>query len=82
MVEIYNETIQDLLTDSVHTLDIRTHGKKIILPNLTEMFVESLADIQKIMKLGEKNRSVAETKMNSTRFVYLFLSVFSYSSSL
>ena len=67
MVEIYNETIQDLLTSDVKQLDIRTQGNKIHLPGLSEMFVESLEDIEQIISLGEKNRTVASTKMNSQR---------------
>ena len=68
MVEIYNETIVDLLRSDTRTLDIRTKGNKIILPGVTEMEVEDLKDISKIIKLGEKNRTTAATKMNSTRY--------------
>ena len=67
MIEIYNEMIQDLLTANGAQLDLRTQGNKIHLPGLTEMFVENEADIQHIMKLGDENRTIASTKMNSTR---------------
>ena len=67
MVEIYNECIRDLLSSDVKTLDIRAKGNKINLPGMMEMDVESLKDIEKIIKLGEKNRSTAATKMNSQR---------------
>lgn len=67
MVEIYNETIVDLLVDDVKQLEIRTLGKKIVLPGISNMFVENVRDIKHIMELGDKNRSVASTKMNSVR---------------
>ena len=68
MVEIYNETIQDLLTKSVNQVDIRSQGNKIVLPGITEMPVESEDDISNIMDLGQQNRTTAATKMNSTRW--------------
>ncbi len=43
-------------------------GKKLHIPGLTEMFVESEADIEEIMDTGNQNRHVASTKMNSTRY--------------
>jgi kinesin family protein C2/C3 len=67
MVEIYNETIVDLLRTDTRVLEIRSKGNKIILPGIVEMDVESLKDITKILKLGEKNRTTAATKMNSHR---------------
>ena len=44
-------------------------GKKLYLPGITEMFVETMDDVQTIMNVGDKNRSTAATKMNSTRLV-------------
>jgi len=67
MVEIYNESIHDLLSSKLMSLDIRAQGTKIVLPGMTEMPVETASDIDEIIKLGEKNRSVASTKMNSQR---------------
>ncbi len=69
MVEIYNETIQDLLSSDCSILEIRTQGNKIHLPGLCEMFVESQDDIDDIVRVGQKNRRVAATKMNSQRYV-------------
>ena len=66
MVEIYNETIQDLLTSDAKTLDLKAQGNKIVLPGLTEMIVDGADDIDSVFALGEKNRTVAATKMNST----------------
>jgi len=67
MVEIYNEAVHDLLSASVNGLDIRAQGNKIVLPGMIEMPVRSIKDIDEIMKLGQKNRAVASTKMNSQR---------------
>ena len=66
MVEIYNETIQDLLTSDAKVLDLKAQGNKIVLPGLTEMVVENSSDIDNVFALGDKNRHVASTKMNST----------------
>ena len=75
MVEIYNESVQDLLSKDVKVLDVRSQGNKVNLPGMTEMSVENVNDITEIMELGNKNRTVASTKMNSTR--YLCTSLFS-----
>jgi len=67
MVEIYNESIHDLLSSKLTSLEIRAQGTKITLPGMTELSVESVQDIGEIIKLGDKNRHVASTKMNSQR---------------
>ena len=67
MVEIYNESIQDLLSDGVKSVDIRSGGNKIELPGLTAKEVKTEADIISIMDTGAANRKVASTKMNSQR---------------
>lgn len=67
MIEIYNESIQDLLSKDVKTLDLKAQGNKIELPGIILMDVKSIDDIKDVMALGDKNRSVASTKMNSTR---------------
>ncbi|WAR26951.1 KN14E-like protein [Mya arenaria] len=36
LVEIYNETIQDLLTSEAKTLELRTAGNKVNIPGLTD----------------------------------------------
>jgi len=69
MVEIYNESIHDLLSSKLTSLEIRAQGTKITLPGMTELPVETARDIDEIIGLGEKNRSVASTKMNSQRCV-------------
>jgi len=66
-VEIYNETIQDLLTTEVKALELRTAGNKVVIPGLTEYPIKNVKDVQKVMEMGDSNRSVASTKMNSSR---------------
>ena len=67
LIEIYNETIQDLLTSDARPLELRTAGNKVSIPNLKEVEIRNLDDIKKTMAQGDKNRTVASTKMNSTR---------------
>ncbi|XP_035826155.1 kinesin-like protein KIN-14D [Aplysia californica] len=66
MVEIYNETVQDLLTTDARTLELQMVGNIVRIPNITEMEVTAVKDIKEIMKLGDGNRKTASTKMNST----------------
>jgi chromosome segregation ATPase len=70
MVEIYNETIRDLLvpttaTSTSNTLEIRKNKDGgNYLPNAILMNVERQEDIVEMMKLGEHNRSVGATRAN------------------
>lgn len=67
MVEVYNETIRDLLTESngSQPLNIQMRNKQLIITDVTEIEVKSAADIKTIMETGDKNRSVGATKMNT-----------------
>ncbi|XP_063302952.1 uncharacterized protein LOC134602220 [Pelobates fuscus] len=66
MLEIYNETLRDLLSQNGNTqLEIRSQGKTVFMPGLTETEVLTENDIKTTMSLGEKNRTVASTKMNT-----------------
>ncbi|XP_047451856.1 kinesin-like protein KIN-14E [Mugil cephalus] len=65
MLEIYNETLNDLLAKSPSaSLDIRVQGKSVSVPGLTQVEVQTEADILAVMEMGEKNRKIASTKMN------------------
>ncbi|KAG8439781.1 hypothetical protein GDO86_005810 [Hymenochirus boettgeri] len=46
-------------------LEIRSQGMSVIFPGLTEVEVLTEEDIRKVMSLGDKNRMVASTKMNT-----------------
>ncbi|XP_054865398.1 uncharacterized protein LOC111575652 isoform X2 [Amphiprion ocellaris] len=65
MLEIYNDTLNDLLTKSPSaSLDIRVQGKAVSVPGLTQVQVQTETDILSVMEMGEKNRKIASTKMN------------------
>eukprot|EP00944_MAST-04C_sp_MAST-4C-sp1_P000952 g952.t1 len=70
MVEIYNETIRDLLVpkgkaEELNLLEIRkTKDGRNHLPNANTIKVECEDDIAKTITLGEHNRSVGATKAN------------------
>lgn len=68
MLEIYNDSLNDLLTKSASAaLDIRVQGKSVSVPGLTQIQVQTEADILNVMEMGEKNRKIASTKMNTQR---------------
>ncbi|XP_074490168.1 uncharacterized protein LOC141766895 [Sebastes fasciatus] len=65
MLEIYNDSLNDLLIKSPGAaLDIRVQGKSVTVPGLTQIQVQTEADILNVMETGEKNRKIASTKMN------------------
>ncbi|USW53436.1 Putative kinesin-like protein [Septoria linicola] len=68
--EIYNEHVKDLLTPRTNPptyLKIReSKGEGVFVQNLTDEKVESYEDIERIMKMGDLNRTTASTKMNDT----------------
>ncbi|XP_069048502.1 kinesin-like protein klp-3 isoform X1 [Lepisosteus oculatus] len=65
MTEIYNENLIDLLSNPpTNHLEIRTLGKSIIVPDLTQIDVKTEEDILNVMELGEKNRTMASTNLN------------------
>lgn len=71
MLEIYNEKVQDLLVDhnkrpagGLNIRESKTLG--IYVENMSKIAVESYIDIEKVMDLGDKHRTVASTLMNQT----------------
>lgn len=68
MLEIYNETLKDLLAKNHEALmDIRVQGKSVSVPGLSQIQVQSEEEILAVMETGEKNRRIASTKMNTQR---------------
>lgn len=68
MLEIYNDTLKDLLAKTVEgALDIRVQGKSVSVPGLTKIPVQTETDILVAMETGEGNRRVASTRMNTQR---------------
>lgn len=68
--EIYNEHVKDLLTPRVNPpayLKIReSKSDGVYVQNLTDEPVKSYEDIERLMKMGDLNRTTAHTKMNDT----------------
>ena len=68
VLEIHNERVVDLLRDdpdTVKALDIRQGGSKgVHVPGLTQERCTSLAQVQDVIKRGQRNRSVGATDMN------------------
>ena len=71
MLEIYNETIQDLTIDTSKRPSggLKVRESKLLgiyVDGVKKHFVESFQQIEKIMELGTKNRTIASTQMNAT----------------
>ncbi|XP_072278868.1 kinesin-like protein KIFC3 isoform X2 [Pyxicephalus adspersus] len=69
MVEIYNESLRDLLgVDCNTSLDIKispgTAGE-LYVPGLTQRNVRSMQDINKILEFGHKQRATEHTNLNA-----------------
>ena len=67
--EIYNEEIRDLLATSTEStrkrLEIRESPERgIHIPGLKSIVVNSTAELQAIMKIGNNNRTTGSTRMN------------------
>lgn len=67
-LEIYNETLFDLLSNEAKDLDIRMVSAKtpteICVSNLTEVTVENKNDLHKLMQYAKLNRATAATAGN------------------
>ncbi|XP_001629592.2 kinesin-like protein KIF17 isoform X2 [Nematostella vectensis] len=66
-LEIYNEEIRDLLgKDHKAKLDLKEHPDKgVYVKDLTMIPVNCVSEIEHVMDLGSKNRSVGATLMNA-----------------
>ena len=64
-IEIYNESINDLLNSSKINLELReTLNKEIIVNNLTEIKVNSHEEALNLLLKGNESKIVASTKLN------------------
>jgi centromeric protein E len=64
-LEIYNESVNDLLDTSKKNLEIREEKKKgIYVENLTEIRVDTPDIAFNLLKQGDSNKIIAETKLN------------------
>jgi len=66
-LEIYNEEIRDLLSKNPkQKLELKDHPEGgVFVKDLTNMIVKGAPDLQQVMEVGQKNRSVASTLMNN-----------------
>lgn len=66
-LEIYNEDVRDLLAkQSSVKLEVKEHRDKgVYVKDLSSFVVRNADDMDRIMGIGNKNRSVASTNMNS-----------------
>lgn len=88
MVEIYNETLRNLLGDNpTDKLDIKMHpdgSGQLYVPGLTKFTVESPEDINRVFELGHMNRATACTNLNehsSRSHALLIITVVGYNAT-
>ncbi len=70
-LEIYNEELKDLLIKANKNprggLDLKEHPETgVYVKDLSAVVVKSVEELEKLMDVGNANRSVAETLMNAT----------------
>ena len=64
-VEIYNEKIYDLLSDSEQQLNIWEDLKtEVFIENVVEEVITNYSEAYLLLKRGQEKRRVAETQMN------------------
>jgi len=64
-LEIYNENLRDLLSNTEEYLDLREDPNKgIYIPNILEITVNSCKDIMHLLKRGNRNRTQESTMAN------------------
>jgi len=66
-MEIYNENVRDLLANpSSGFLRVREHPRQgVFVSNLTTISVNKFEDIMSLISVGDKNRTVASTQLNT-----------------
>ena len=65
MLEIYKEKLKDLCGNNSELKIKENKSKGIYVEGLTEIYVVSEEEMLEVLSLGERNRTVASTKMNS-----------------
>ena len=64
VMEIYKEIIYDLFTQENNLKIIENKQKGLYIENLTEVYLSSIDEFFNYVELSQKNRKVAETKLN------------------
>tara|TARA_B110000285_G_C14645318_1_gene389443 strand:+ start:301 stop:540 length:240 start_codon:yes stop_codon:yes gene_type:complete len=66
MIEIYREKIRDLIEPSKTNLQIHEDkNKAIYVADVTETYVTDELEVYDLMKIGNANRAIGVTDMNS-----------------
>ncbi|KXS21962.1 kinesin-domain-containing protein [Gonapodya prolifera JEL478] len=66
-IEIYNEQVRDLLSESGESLKVRQNPKTgFFVDGLKEVAVTSYPEVEALIEKGTKNKTVAATNMNAT----------------
>jgi len=66
MIEIYNEKVRDLLDPSKDNLSVHEDKQRgVYVDGLTETSIGAEYDVYDLMRTGNSNRAIAETKMNA-----------------
>lgn len=66
MIEIYNEKIRDLLDPKKVNLKISDNAKTgLQIKDMTESYVGSEDEVFSLLKIGNENRAIGVTDMNS-----------------
>ena len=64
-IEIYNESINDLLNSTKINLELReTSNKEVIVNNLTEIKIDTHEEALNLLLKGNESRIIASTKLN------------------
>jgi len=64
-LEVYNETLRDLLSNDDTALDLREDAEKgIIVSGITEVIASTSQEIMTMLKVGSKNRTMEATGAN------------------
>ena len=65
MLEIYRETLNDLLAVNKTDLKIKEDPQKgIVVSNLTQICIASYTELMELLELGDQTRTVKATRMN------------------
>lgn len=64
-LEIYNESVNDLLDGTKENLDVREHKGEVFIDQLSHRPVHCSQDVLDVLNEGDKLRKEAETKANS-----------------
>jgi len=63
-LEIYNESVNDLLDANKKNLDVREHKGEVFVDQLTSKKVGSAGELLSYLAEGEHIRQIAETRIN------------------